>query len=196
MATAASDGTIKKITVIVIAFLAISSAYLYVTDKGWEEKWAKRDAADFKASQEAQRYQMELEQANREKERQNAAQVASLENRLSMETRNHEKVKADLMAQYDNGNKRLRKQFQCAASEAGKAIQNGSAGAGSDAASKCGLSRSDVENLIRLAQQANDISSRLTTAQLELCSVYEAVNGEKLNYEVCSNEEAKQGKRR
>lgn len=191
MATAARNGIVEKVTIVIIIILSALSFYFYVQDSRWQSKWSERDAKDFKAAQEAQRFQLEQESANRSKERQNASQVAEAELRLSNEVRENERVKNNLIADYNNGIKRLRAQFRCAASETGKSIQNGQAGAGSNGASKCGLSSGDVEDLIRIAQQANDISGRLRAAQLELCSAYLSVNGEKLNYKVCENEETK-----
>lgn len=192
MATATRNGIIEKATIVIIIILSALSFYFYAQDVNWKRKWAERDAGDFKAAQEAQRFQLEQEAANRKKERQNALQVASAELKLSSEVREHERVKNSLMADYSNGIKRLRAQFRCAASETSRAIQDGKAGAGGNGASKCGLSSGDVADLIRIAQQANDISSRLRAAQLELCSAYLAVNGEKLNYKVCNDEETKE----
>lgn len=188
MATAAGKGINNPIKIIVIIALSVVAATYWVKDKEWQNKWSERDASEARATQQAQKEELDKSEALRIKERQNAAESARIESELQDKLK-REKDRADsAYNDYQRGIKRLREQYNCAASATGAAVKDGSASTIGNEASKCGLQPEDVRSFIRFGSDAEEVRLQLRAAQLELCNAYRTVNGQTLNYEVCNQE--------
>lgn len=193
MATAAGKSINLRLQIIVVVALCLLVAVFWYKDNHWKTEWAKRDAADAVAIQKAQEKELIRSEDLREKERQNAAESARIESELQERIKS-EKERADsAFDDYQRGLKRLRSQYNCAASATGSAVKNGGSSSISDEAAKCGLQPEDVRAFIRFGSDAEEVRLQLRAAQLELCNAYKTVNGQALSYEVCNqvNQEGK-----
>lgn len=177
---------VKHITIIVLCGVA---AWGIWNNAQWGRKWAERDASEARAAQQWQEERASLEAAYRDKERQQALQAAENDRKHQAELASI-KERADRMVRdYRNGNLRLRQSIQCTARRAGEAGKANAPAAVSDAASQCGLPTEIVPDLIYLARDADSTAEQVTALQRQICDYYQAINGETLNYEVCTNEE-------
>lgn len=174
---------VKHITIIVLCGVA---AWGIWNNAQWGRKWAERDASEARAAQQWQEERASLEAAYRDKERQQALQAAANDRKHQAELASI-KERADRMVRdYRNGNLRLRQSIQCTASRASEAGKANAAAAVTDAASQCGLPAEIVPDLIYLARDADSTAEQVTALQRQICDYYEAINGEKLSYEVCN----------
>lgn len=185
MATAAGKSIGFRVEIIIILLLAILSAFYWHKDSQWKERWSERDASDARATQQAQKDAFDASEAIRLRERQNAAESARIESELQEKLKREKDRANSAYDDYQRGIKRLRSQYNCAASSAASAVKDGSAATIGNEAAKCGLQPEDVRAFIRFGSDAEEVRLQLQAAQLELCNAYKTVNGQDLNYEVC-----------
>lgn len=138
-----------------------------IANADWQAKWSARDLSDAKAEIAARR------DATDKTNRLAAAQAQAAEA--------YEKGKTDAqneadstIAAYRAGSLRLRAQFTCF----NRSVPNTTTSTGiSDAARDCGLSETDVSNLVRLAERADQVAHQLRAAQDIIRADREIVNG-------------------
>lgn len=143
-------------TLIALAVVAgvFLSGYQY-SNHTWQAKWSERDAADAKAKSAAL-----IEAADKN------SRIAALQDEAAQA---YEKGKQDAqneanatIAAYRAGTIRLRSQFTCF----NRSVSNATTSTGiSDAARDCGLSKADVEFLVRFAERADKVAHQLKAAQ-------------------------------
>lgn len=143
-------------TLIALAVVAgvFLSGYQY-SNHTWQAKWSARDTADEKAKSAA------LIEAAEKNNR-----IAALQDEAAQA---YEKGKQDAqneanatIAAYRAGTIRLRSQFTCFNRSVSNATTSTSI---SDAARDCGLSKADVEFLVRFAERADKVAHQLKAAQ-------------------------------
>lgn len=121
----------------------------------WQTKWQARDLADAKAELDARKDA--TEKSNRLAAAQEQAAQAYEKGKQDAENE-----ASATIAAYRAGTVRLRQQFTCF----NRSVSNATTSTGiSDAARDCGLSKADVEFLIRFAERADKVAHQLKAAQ-------------------------------
>lgn len=153
---------------IVLAVAAAAAISGSLVNSHWHDKWLKRDAADLKA-QVANA--AENERINSEW----AKKFSELQDQAAADRRQRESKYEKDLADYRNGNLRLRAQFTCYRNLS----ETAAAGQRIDDAGKCGLSDADVEFLIRFAKEANRLRDKVTELQGRIKAIYDGMQSKK-----------------
>jgi hypothetical protein len=154
----------------VITALVVAYGSFYVTNEHWSAKWSARDLSDQKA-------QADRAAANLSKLHDDAIAMADIDAKHQQEISEIQKNANNTIASYRAGNLKLRQQFTCAARGVSEAT---TASDIRDAATRCGLSETDVEFLVRFSERADVIIRQLAEAQAVIRRYYKSVNGEDL----------------
>lgn len=148
-----------KIIALAIASFAIGA---FITNEHWEGKWKDRDIADLTAA----KGRLESNAATEQKWADKFADISSwYQNSLDKNRNEADKTIAD----YHNGNIRLRKQLTCAVEGLSGSAEPRQVGVD---ARKCGLQERDVEFLVRYAERAQAVNIKLEKAQKLLRVIY------------------------
>lgn len=148
----------RVIAGMLVAVLVAAMLVMYgynKADEAWQAKWTARDLADAQAELAARKDA--TEKSNRLAAAQEQAAQAYEQGKQDAQ----EEADATIAA-YRAGTIRLRSQFTCFNRSMSNATTSASV---SDAASRCGLSETDVEFLIRFAERADKVAHQLKAAQ-------------------------------
>lgn len=163
-------GAKSIIAALVITSLVVAYGAFYVTNEHWSSKWTARDLSDQKAKSE-------MASANLAKLHDDAVALADIDAKNQQEIAEVQKNADNTIASYRAGSLKLRSQFSCASRGMS---ETSTAASVRDAATKCGLSESDVEAFVRLAERADVIAKQLASAQDVIRAYYKSINGEEL----------------
>ena len=158
---------LAALLLVAIGTLMILWAGYSVADRSWQAKWQARDLADSQA-----------EIAARKDAADKSTKLAAAQEQAAQA---YEQGKQDAqneanatIAAYRTGSIRLRAQFTCF----NGSVSNTTTSTGvSDAARDCGLSETDVTNLVRIAQRADQVAHQLKAAQDIIRADREIING-------------------
>lgn len=146
---------LAALLLVAVGVLMILWAGYSIADRSWQAKWQERDLADAKAELDARKDA--TEKSNRLAAAQEQAAQAYEKGKQDAENE-----ASATIAAYRAGTVRLRQQFTCF----NRSVSNATTSTGiSDAARDCGLSKADVEFLIRFAERADKVAHQLKAAQ-------------------------------